>query len=873
MNANGLDYSLNGFHGILAGYASYDNDRCNEPISALSVMGGGEHLEVGSPPGFNPLLGNAITVAAWVYMNPNNSSQVAFVSKWNFDGINDQFLLFMDGGFPVFAIGDGATYVAGLYANTAMQSGRWYHLVGTWDATGMTRLYINGTLNRSGNDPVGAITHLNNATNKSLNIGNETGAWRALDGRVDDVRIYNRVLNASEVQNIYQQTVSAGIAVSSDVTTICAGATVNFTASVTGEGSAPSYQWYILRNGIPNPVSPNGSLSTLTYSNFQNGDRVYCTMISSDPCAAPSTVTSNQITINVIPNQTLSATLSASPSLIVCAGTSVTVSANTAVSAASYSWYRNGVLDLNFNGSTYSFQPSNGDQVYCQIYALSGCVTPLSVTTNTVSFSVSSGPVIAPSSTAATCSQANGCVSAAVTGQSPYQVQWTNSNNVIVGSTLTVCSLPAGTYTVTITDANGCVRSSAVTVANLGGAIISANVITNVTCFGGSTGSAGVYIQSGAVPYTIAWSPAGGTGSIANNLSAGSYTVTVTDANSCTATSSVLITQPTPVLVSISGTSPSCYGASNGSAVAVASGGTPGYTCIWRNGANQQISTSFTASNLVSGTYTVLVTDGNGCTASASVAISQPSAISCTVSGQDPTCNNPNSGNACVSVSGGASPYTYSWFNGGTSSISNSSCAQNLAAGTYTVIVTDASGCTSTGTKVLSNPIVNPTINTNYLGDSICVNVSPLTATSWQWSVILPSGTAIPLAGNSSCIVGYTCGLYMVTVATAQGCTGASSATYWCSVDVSEFAGLSGLKIYPNPSDGEAYIEFTSSNGYTVNLFSANGQLVRSDLRGSQSNGLTHIPLLTSELPDGVYFVRVTNDGAAATLRMVVIHN
>jgi hypothetical protein len=302
--------------------------------------------------------------------------------------------------------------------------------------------------------------------------------------------------------------------------------------------------------------------------------------------------------------------------------------------------------------------------------------------------------------------------------------------------------------------------------------------------------------------------------------------------------------------------------------VASASGGTPPYTYSWSNGG-----TGATVINLAAGTYTVLVTDTNGCTASDSVVISQPSPISCTVGGQDPTCSNPNSGYVCVAASGGTGSYSYSWSNGGTSPISNSSCPQNLPAGTYTVTVTDANGCTVTATKVLSNPSVNPIINTNFVGDSICVNVSPLVATSWQWSVILANGTTIPLAGNTSCIVGYTCGLYTVTVATAQGCTGTSNATYWCSVDVSEATGLSGLNIYPNPSDGEAYIEFSSSSDYIVDLFSTNGQLVRSDLRGNQSNGLIRIPLLTSELPDGVYFVRVTNDGTAATLRMVVIHN
>ncbi len=212
--------------------------------------------------------------------------------------------------------------------------------------------------------------------------------------------------------------------------------------------------------------------------------------------------------------------------------------------------------------------------------------------------------------------------------------------------------------------------------------------VTNVSCNGGNNGAVNLTVSGGTSPYTFLWSNNATTEDISGLLT-GTYTVTVTDAASQTATASATVSQPTALGVgTASNTGVSCNGGSNGAATITGVGGTSPYTYLWNNG-----QTSSTATGLSAGNYTVTITDANGCTlAGVQAIITEPTAIVLSLSSTNETSNGANDGTAGVSASGGASGYTYLWSNGATTA-----SISNLAPNSYTVTVTDASGCTMTG--------------------------------------------------------------------------------------------------------------------------------------------------------------------------------
>ena len=350
-------------------------------------------------------------------------------------------------------------------------------------------------------------------------------------------------------------------------------------------------------------------------------------------------------------------------------------------------------------------------------------------------------------------------------GTSPYSYAWSGG----AGSSATATGLSAGTYTITVTDANGCTDTETVTITEPTAVVASIGTPTNVSCNGGSDGSATASGSGGTSPYSFAWSGGAGSSATATGLSAGTYTVTVTDANGCSDTETVTITEPTPTTASISSsTNLTCFGSNDGSATAAGSGGTSPYTYVWSSGA-----VTATASGLAAGTFTVTVTDANGCTQVASVTITQPIVLATTVSlDNNVSCNGGNDGGASVSVSGGTSPYTYLW-----SSSETSTSADSLSAGTAFVTVTDANGCEAidsiqiTEPNVLSASIGSSTnVSCNAGSDgSATVSVSGgTTAYAYAWSG--GGGTAVTASGLSA-------GTYTVTVTDANGCTDTASVT------------------------------------------------------------------------------------------------
>jgi hypothetical protein len=341
-------------------------------------------------------------------------------------------------------------------------------------------------------------------------------------------------------------------------------------------------------------------------------------------------------------------------------------------------------------------------------------------------------------------------------GTAPYSYNWSN------GSTnQNQTGLVAGTYRATVTDANGCTQISVATL-NQPTAVVLATNQTNVKCNGDKNGTAGVVANGGSAPYSYIWSNGGATATI-SGLAAGSYTVTVTDTKGCKKTASVLITEPAKLILTITGSTLKCGGGNVGTASVVVVGATAPYKYKWSNGA-----TAASLTGLVAGTYTVTVTDGNGCTAKSDAVVTEPTSIQLTTVATDPKCFNSSTGGAEVSASGGTAPYTYLWSLGQTTAI-----ITGMPAGTYSVTVTDANGCTKSTDVVLNNPA--PIVVTATVTDVKCNGQSSGSITAaasggsgsyaFNWSN----------GGTSATNSGLGAGIYTVTVTDSKACTAVKS--------------------------------------------------------------------------------------------------
>ena len=246
-------------------------------------------------------------------------------------------------------------------------------------------------------------------------------------------------------------------------------------------------------------------------------------------------------------------------------------------------------------------------------------------------------------------------------GTEDYTYSW-NTTPEQTGAT--AVGLTAGSYTVIITDANGCMTAAGVLITQPDAALTAA--ITSqedVLCFADATGSATVTVEGGIEDYTYSWNTTPEqTGVTAIGLTAGTYIVTVTDANECTTTAEVIITQPDAALTAAitSQEDVLCFADATGSATVTVEGGTEDYTYSWNTTPEQ---TGATAVGLTAGTYIVTVTDANGCMTTAEVIITQPDAAltAAITSQEDVLCFADATGSATVTVEGGTEDYTYSW--------------------------------------------------------------------------------------------------------------------------------------------------------------------------------------------------------------------
>lgn len=310
-------------------------------------------------------------------------------------------------------------------------------------------------------------------------------------------------------------------------------------------------------------------------------------------------------------------------------------------------------------------------------------------------------------------------------GVSPYTFNWSNG-----AITAFINNLPPDSYTVTVTDANGCtaIETTTVNAANCSLQTISFNA-TGTTCNGGMDGTANIIISGGLTPYNYLWSNGATTANI-NNLTAGSYGVTVTDAGNCSIESSIIVTEPTALILTESSVfNVRCNGGVDGSAIVQATGGTGDYEFQWSSGSQTNVQ-----QNLAAGTHTVTVFDSNGCFDAISITVTEPSALTVSLQSSDESEMGAQDGTANAVGMGGNAPYQYRWSNNATQST-----ISNLTAGAYTVTVTDANNCT-----VIGNVTIEAGMTTNNLAAGIGNIMSPdcFGENTGTAEVIITSGTA-----------------------------------------------------------------------------------------------------------------------------------
>lgn len=435
-------------------------------------------------------------------------------------------------------------------------------------------------------------------------------------------------------------------------------------------------------------------------------------------------------------------------------GGKISVSPFGGAGAYTFNWSQSGM-----NGNAPDNLPSGSYTLTLTDYY--GCSTVLQYSLSAPSNIVPDSVVARPTS----CfGGSDGSIAIYVSGGiPPYNYFWSDGGpNVSVRN-----NLPAGDYTITVTDQDTCVIEIMATVFSPTEIMVTP-VITAVTCNGQSNGSITVSVTGGAGGYVIAWSN-GVMGTVNNNLTSGNYNYTVTDALGCTVSGTVFVPEPQPITTIGTGKDATCYNLNNGLASIGASGGNGGYTYLWNDPSG---STMSTVPDLFAGTYRVTVTDALGCTAIDSVTVGQPPLFSSVVFPTQVKCFGQQDGAATVTPLGGSAPYSYLWSDPASQ---NGPFAQNLSAGTWFVTITDKNNCIRIDSVVLMDPpqlIINATSqNITCFGANDGRGMVTVTGGTTPYSFDWSSGSKQAQANN------LTPGSHNVTVTDDNGCIQITSVT------------------------------------------------------------------------------------------------
>jgi len=612
-------------------------------------------------------------------------------------------------------------------------------------------------------------------------------------------------------------------------------------------------------------VSATGGTGTLTYtwntSPTQTGQTV------SNVTAGGYTVTvsdvnscDNTLTINIADEGAPSISLTSSTD-VQCFGDadgSATVSASGGTGSLSYSWSSSsntGTTENGLSAGTYTASVTDG----------AGCVSTANVT---ITEPNQLNAIISANNPATCFGYTDGSATVDVSGGvTSYNYLWdSNAGNQ---TTATASNIGVGTYTVTVTDAHSCSTTTTVIITQPTAVSIDATDSEKPFCFGDANGTATVVTVSGGTSvsgsYSYEWSTSPvQNGNQATGLTAGSYTVTVTDDNSCEAITTINVDQQTLLQATISGVDPLCNLGNDGNATVVGTGGVAvlGYTYQWDAAAGNQ--SVVTATGLSVGTYTVTVTDDNACTVTATVTLTEPTALNTNISLGNVSCNGGSDAYAIVTASDGTPGYTYNW-----STSSTIDSIGGLSIGTYYVTVYDNNMCPKEDSVLISEPPL--LVLTGSSIDVIChgentgqANVSVVGGTNpytFSWS----NGE------TTQSIIDFT-GSYTVTVTDNLACTEIASIT------INEPDTISVTTITNDPhcgnADGDAMVTPVGGVGSYSYLWSSN---VGNDTTSNFVDSLIASPYAVT-VYDGnnceyVEFINLSDLGAATINVVNINHN
>ena len=550
---------------------------------------------------------------------------------------------------------------------------------------------------------------------------------------------------ATAVATVAQNTTppTATAAVSGPLT--CTTTTVQVAATTTAPNA--TFAW----------TGPGGFMAATQNINVQTPGNYTVTITSTaNGCSATAVGT-------VVQNTTPPTATAVASGPLTCTTTTVQVAATTNAPNATFAWTGPG----GFTAATQNINVQNPGTYTVAITSTANGCTATAAATVTQNTTPPTASIATPGNL--NCNATSIQLNALASSQgNNFSYLWTTSNgNILSGAnTLTPTVNAAGSYNLLITNTQtGCTATATTTVSQTPPVNASITNSLAVSCNGGTNGSATAAATGGTGVYSYLWSSGANTATAAN-LSAGVYTVTITDANTCTGTASVTISQPAVLAANASATSQMANGVNNGTATAAPTGGTAPYGYLWSNGG-----VTATITGLAPGAYTVTVTDSHACTAIQTVTVNSFNCnLVATVTASNVTCNGAMNGAATVTLTGGTQPITYLWSNGAvTASISG------LTPGNYTVSITDASGCPAAGSVSITEPAV---LAANATATAVTgSNTNDGTATAQPTGGTAPYTYLWNTGATTALITGLAPGAYSPTVTDAHGCTASQTVT------------------------------------------------------------------------------------------------